>query len=71
MIENVEVALLFREIEDNQLRVSLRSKDKINVGRLAMLYGGGGHRSVAGCRIHHNPRTVERFINQVCNLLYH
>ena len=70
VIENVEVAILFREIEDNRLRVSLRSKGKINVGRLATLYGGGGHRTVAGCRIHNSEPTVDKFINQACNLIY-
>lgn len=70
MIEDVMVAILFREIEDNMLRVSLRSKGKINVGYLATIYGGGGHRDVAGCRIHNNEKTIEKFINQACNLIY-
>ena len=70
MIEGVNVAVLFREIEDNMLRVSLRSKPGINVGELATIYGGGGHRDVAGCRIHNNEKTIEKFINQACQLIY-
>jgi len=69
MVEDVEVALLFREVESNMLRVSLRSKSGLNIGYLATIYGGGGHRDVAGCRIHNNPRTVQKFINQACNLI--
>ena len=70
MIENVKVAILFRETEDNRLRVSLRSKGNINIGYLASLYGGGGHVDVAGCRIHYNERTIKKFIDQACQLIY-
>ncbi len=70
MIEGVKVALLFREIDGNMLRVSLRSKDRINIGSLATLYGGGGHRDVAGCRIHNNDKTLEQFIEQASQLIY-
>lgn len=70
LIADVEVTIVFREIEDNMLRVSLRSKHDINVGPLATLYGGGGHRDVAGCRIHNNERTVQKFINQASRLIY-
>ncbi|MFA5059454.1 MAG: bifunctional oligoribonuclease/PAP phosphatase NrnA [Candidatus Omnitrophota bacterium] len=68
-IENVKVSLLFREIENNMLRVSLRSKGDIDVGRLATSYGGGGHPDVAGCRIHNNKKTIEKFVNQACQLI--
>ncbi len=71
MIENVKVALLFREIRGNMLRVSLRSRGRINIGYLASLYGGGGHRDVAGCRIHNSEKNLEKFINQACQLIYH
>ncbi|MFH1361021.1 MAG: bifunctional oligoribonuclease/PAP phosphatase NrnA [Candidatus Omnitrophota bacterium] len=68
-IDGVKVTLLFREIEDNMLRVSLRSKGKIDIGYLASIYGGGGHHDVAGCRIHNNKRTIEKFIEQACLLI--
>ena len=69
LAENVKIALLFREIEDNTLRVSLRSRDNIDIGYLASVYGGGGHHDVAGCRIHNNKRTIEKFISQASDLL--
>ncbi len=69
LIENIKVAVLFREIENNMLRVSLRSRDGVDVGYLATLYGGGGHPDVAGCRIHNNPKTIERFISQACRFI--
>jgi len=70
LIEDVQVVLLFREIANNMLRVSLRSSNRLDIGHLATLYGGGGHHNLAGCRIHNNRRTIERFINQACNLIY-
>ena len=69
MIKNVQVAILFREIENNMLRVSIRSIEGINVGNLAMLYSGGGHQTVAGCRIHKSERNIKKFIQQASQLV--
>lgn len=49
-IEGVEVAALFREVE-GIVKVSLRSKDLVDVARLAHAMGGGGHARAAGVRI--------------------
>ncbi len=68
-IDSVQVTLLFREIDNNMLRVSLRSKGKIDVGYLASIYGGGGHQNVGGCRIHNNKKMIERFIEQAGQLI--
>ena len=40
-----------REVQPNAYRVSLRSKDDINVARVAEKFGGGGHKNAAGCRV--------------------
>lgn len=50
-LKGVEVALLFREINPHQYRVSLRSRGRVNVARLAAQWGGGGHPSAAGCTV--------------------
>ena len=68
-IEGVKIALLFREIEDHFLRVSLRSRDNIDIGYLASIYGGGGHHNIAGCRIRNDKKTIEKFIAQACHLI--
>ncbi|UCD57021.1 MAG: bifunctional oligoribonuclease/PAP phosphatase NrnA, partial [Candidatus Hydrogenedentota bacterium] len=41
-IKDVEVALLFRET-DNGIKVSLRSRNYVNVSKIAVRFGGGGH----------------------------
>ena len=47
-IKGVEVALLFRETERG-VKVSLRSKGRVDVAAIAFSLGGGGHKAAAGC----------------------
>lgn len=42
---------LLRETDNGETKVSLRSKDGVNVGRIAARFGGGGHHAAAGCMI--------------------
>ena len=49
-IRNVEVGLFVREIKPNFLKVSFRSKGKVNVNAIAREFDGGGHEHAAGCR---------------------
>lgn len=48
-IRGVQVGLLFRELSDGKYKISFRSKDTVDVNRLAALFGGGGHPRAAGC----------------------
>ncbi|MBC7325518.1 MAG: bifunctional oligoribonuclease/PAP phosphatase NrnA, partial [Moorella sp. (in: Bacteria)] len=57
-IAGVEVGLLFRELPDGQVKVSLRSKKIVDVNRVAALFGGGGHRRAAGCTVKGELDTV-------------
>lgn len=50
-IEGVEVSALFREMEDGRTKVSMRSKDFVDVAALARIFGGGGHARAAGFRV--------------------
>jgi len=50
-VGDVEAVAFFKELAPGIYRVSLRSKGKINVARVAETFGGGGHRNAAGCRI--------------------
>ena len=50
-VRGVEVAALFKEFKRNVIRVSLRSRGKVDVGSLAAELGGGGHHNAAGCTI--------------------
>lgn len=50
-IGEVEAAAFFRELPNNTIRTSLRSKNRVNVARVAELFGGGGHANAAGFTI--------------------
>lgn len=49
-IEGVEIAILFKEADNNIIRVSLRSK-AVDVSGIALSFGGGGHARAAGCTV--------------------
>lgn len=51
-IAGVESAVFLREVPDiSQFRLSIRSKGKVDVARIAEHFGGGGHRSASGCTL--------------------
>jgi len=47
-IEDVECVVLLRELADNQVRVSLRSKSGIDIAAVLKALGGGGHSKAGG-----------------------
>ena len=51
-VRGAEVGVFFREMADGKIRVSLRSRDTVNVAEIAQQFGGGGHRMAAGCTLH-------------------
>ncbi|MFH0941340.1 MAG: bifunctional oligoribonuclease/PAP phosphatase NrnA [Candidatus Omnitrophota bacterium] len=65
-IKGVEVALLFKEIKaGREVRVNLRSRGKVDVNKLAGLFGGGGHKMASGCTLKGSLKdVVNRFIGE-------
>jgi len=47
-ISGVEVAIFFREVAHERIRVSIRSKGAVNVADIAQKFGGGGHECAGG-----------------------
>lgn len=47
-IEGVRLALLFREVSQGRVKVSLRSVGDVDVAAFAKAFGGGGHTKAAG-----------------------
>jgi phosphoesterase RecJ-like protein len=58
--KEVEAVVYMRETFPNIYRVSLRSKDGINVARVAEKFGGGGHKNAAGCRVEGDWNDLEK-----------
>jgi len=50
-VKAVQAAVFFKEANHDQWRVSLRSKGDIDVGRVARVFGGGGHKNASGCTL--------------------
>lgn len=46
--KGVEVAILLHEIGEQEYKVSMRSNDYVDVSRIAVYFGGGGHKKAAG-----------------------
>jgi phosphoesterase RecJ-like protein len=66
-IADTEAAVFLREVADtSQFRLSIRSKGKLDVSRVAEHFGGGGHRSASGCTLA-GPLSVaiERILTQL------
>ncbi len=50
-IKGVEAAVFLKEAEDGSIKVSMRSKEALNVAEIAQTMGGGGHIRAAGCTL--------------------
>lgn len=49
--KGVEVAVLAYEIGFGEYKVSMRSNGKVDVSKIAVYFGGGGHIKAAGCEL--------------------
>ncbi len=49
LTRGVQVAIFLYEVETQRFKVSLRSNGSIDVSKIAVHFGGGGHMRAAGC----------------------
>ncbi|MEW6661203.1 MAG: bifunctional oligoribonuclease/PAP phosphatase NrnA [Bacillota bacterium] len=62
-LKGIEISILFREVNEKEVKVGFRSKDYIDVSKLATRFGGGGHQRAAGCTVHDTIRnTIDRVL---------
>lgn len=47
-IEGIDTVILLKEVGPDEVKISMRSIGSINVSRVALSFGGGGHRNAAG-----------------------
>lgn len=67
-IATVEVAVFLKEKLSNVIRVSLRSKNKVDVCAIAQAFGGGGHTRASGCTIEGTmEQAKERILSAIQN----
>lgn len=60
-IEGVDVAIMFKAVEENVIRVSMRSS-KTDVSKIALSFGGGGHLKAAGCTVNGSLKEAEQLV---------
>jgi phosphoesterase RecJ-like protein len=61
-IKGVELVLFFKEIADDNVKVSLRSNGRVNAFAIAEGFGGGGHKMASGMKV---DGPVEKAIETV------
>ncbi len=61
-VDGVEVACVFKEINKNEIKISLRSKKYVNVAKFAENYSGGGHKKASGCTIKSSLQNAKQEI---------
>ena len=63
-IKGVKLAISVAEMEDQPaFKIGIRSKDDVDAGKFASLFGGGGHFNASGCRIYANlTETMEKLL---------
>jgi phosphoesterase RecJ-like protein len=66
VLKEAEVVCLFREEDDGEVRVSLKSKGRVLVNRVAAELGGGGHDYAAGVAV---SSTLEKTVEAVTTRL--
>lgn len=73
LLKNVEVLILFKNVEPGKIRVNFRSRPTVDVNRIAQFFGGGGHRSASGTTIEGKLPQVEKkvisFVKRYTNKL--
>lgn len=50
-ITNVELSCLIKEFKKDVQKISLRSKERVDVSKIAVEFGGGGHVRASGCTL--------------------
>ncbi len=61
-IRGVEISVLFTEMPEDLIKVSLRSKDGINIEPVARQFGGGGHMNAASCQVKGELASVKKML---------
>jgi bifunctional oligoribonuclease and PAP phosphatase NrnA len=62
-IKGVELVLFFKETEEGDIKVSLRSNGNVDANVLAKRFGGGGHTMASGMRVPGPlPRAIETVV---------
>lgn len=62
LLKDAEVLVLFKETPSKDIRVNFRSKGKVDVNKVARMFGGGGHCTASGATVKGRINSVERAV---------
>lgn len=69
-VEGVELAMFAYQLEDNKYKFSLRSKKYVDVSKIAVGFGGGGHVRAAGFELEGSlNEVIEKVLAVIKNVL--
>ena len=63
-VTGITVSMVLKEMTRGDIKVSLRSRDPIDVGAVARRFGGGGHKNASGFISREAPETIIKNIKQ-------
>ena len=66
LVKESNIALLLKEQQDKSFKGSLRSRNELDVQKIASLFGGGGHKAASGFSTN---ISMEEIINKVKNAI--
>ncbi len=58
-VKGINIAMLYTQTGEKQFKLSLRSKGRINVEKIARRFQGGGHVNAAACRIEGDLASIK------------
>ena len=61
-VKGAQVGILFREVPGRNIRISLRSRDGVDVSKVAAAFDGGGHKLAAGCSLDAPLAEAEKIV---------
>lgn len=70
LTEGVEVAIFLYQTGDKEYKVSMRSKKVIDVNKIAVKFGGGGHVRAAGCTVNGDVHSIINRIGEMIEEQY-
>lgn len=65
-VSDSKITLAIKERGDKTYRIGLRSTDNYDVGKVASMFGGGGHVNASGCEIKGNFKKEFKKVLQEC-----
>lgn len=63
-IDKMDICIFLKQQDKDTYKASLRSTKEYDICKLAMVYGGGGHKQAAGCRLKGKIGTIKEQIKE-------